>query len=437
MPALQGLLHPIGIDAKKGRDLANRDLAVAYADRVVVFPLGHEPARHGDLMGKFDSMTAAYNWYKDPRHKAVAKSWMERRNIKPKEAPPKGDAEGGTRPNAPESPSSGDGKPKPGPKRTGLEGQIEKIVSECLEDGVEFEIGEAEDSLKEIKKELDEAKAELEEIKQDVKPVIVELREPGEVPKKLDGIHHPMFPVLLEYVNRGHRCLAVGPSGSGKTYGAEMVAKTLGLKLFLMNPVDTRYDLLGHSDAGGKYHFTPISEFAKFDGKCLLLVDELDRFHPRALTALNALLANGKGIFPDLGMVEIDESTHSIVSTANTWGMGATAEYCGALKQDAAVLNRHPRRIPWDYDAVFEWELMKAHMPKHPEDVVKVDFAACIKVRENLAEHGIRVNWTPRDTMAVAIDRASGDSLKKAMEYSVLASLTEGQRNKVLAGVKA
>jgi hypothetical protein len=311
-----------------------------------------------------------------------------------------------------------------------------------LEEGVEFEIGEAEDSLKSIKEALDKAKGELKDAQEQIDkaaakavPVQVIVQKPGREPRMLDGEHHPMFPVLLKYLSRGHSVLAVGPSGSGKTYGGESAAEALDLKLFLMNPVDTRYDLLGHSDAGGEYHYTEVSRFAECEEPCLLLIDELDRYHARALTALNGLLSNGQGVFPDLGRIKIDKSTHYIMGTANTWGMGANAEYCGALKQDAAVLGRFPMRIHWDYDEAFELGLLAAHADMHKDsNEVAEAFAKCMRVRKNLLKHGIRsVNWTPRDTMALGCNLANEDTLEQALEYSVLASLTPQQREKVMA----
>lgn len=254
------------------------------------------------------------------------------------------------------------------------------------------------------------------------KPVILTFPNGANVSTKGE---HPKFRELAEEVGMGHRVLLVGPAGSGKTYATEQLAKKLEMAYFVCTPVDMRAELLGYRDLKGEVVKTQIRRWAEHEGAALLVIDELDRFHPRALLALNALLANGYADFPD-GAIIIDGSK-AAVGTANTFANGAGAvDYVGALKQDGAVLNRFVTQIEWNYDARVE----KTMCVNAGGDLDALKRA--IKIRKALKKEGIRIIWGPRDTVAVAKRVAFGLSFEDAVGRSCLSQLDGSQLTRVL-----
>lgn len=172
------------------------------------------------------------------------------------------------------------------------------------------------------------------------------------------GLQHVQFPTLLKLCNiRNHDGYQFpvwlpGPAGSGKTTAARNVAKALGVPFQFTGAVDNPYQLLGFRDAGGTYHRTSFREAFECGG--VFLWDEVDASNPNALTVFNAALENGVCAFPD-GVV----TRHAdciIIAAANTYGHGATHEYVGRNKLDAATVDRFIM-LDWQYDEKLETAL--------------------------------------------------------------------------------
>lgn len=201
------------------------------------------------------------------------------------------------------------------------------------------------------------------------KPTIVELRQPDAAPITT-GIVHKSFPQLLKVANSrnpdGTRANAwlYGPAGTGKTHAAELLANTLfgnayqeqasvinTIKSFFARfnrnwsnynyngSLTSSFQVLGYMDANGKYVPTPFRFAWEFGG--VYLFDEIDGSMPDALLALNGALSSSICSFPD-GMVKRHPDC-VILAGANTTGLGGGIEYVGAMKQNAAFLDR------WDY----------------------------------------------------------------------------------------
>jgi cobaltochelatase CobS len=102
------------------------------------------------------------------------------------------------------------------------------------------------------------------------------------------------------------------------------------------------HEMLGFIDAAGNYHRTPFRDAYEHGG--IYTFDEVDRSDPVALLAVNPHLANGVATFPD-GQIKRHKDC-LIICTANTWGNGANADYCGATKLDAAFMSRFPAGCP-------------------------------------------------------------------------------------------
>jgi hypothetical protein len=255
-----------------------------------------------------------------------------------------------------------------------------------------------------------------------VPTVRIEVRN-GDATNAVEGHHHPMFPELVQAA--GSRMASgvqpniwlAGPTGSGKTHAAKMTAKALGVAWHYNGALSMPHELLGFIDAGGRYHRTPFREAYEHGG--VYLFDEVDGSDNSALLALNAALANGVATFPD-GQVERHKDC-VIIATANTWGLGATADYVGRAKIDAAFLSRFPVRLPWDYDSALE-----VAISGNPGFARRV-----IDARERARTAGLKVVIDPRASQAGAALIAAGYTSDKAAERTYLANLNPEQRKTV------
>jgi SpoVK/Ycf46/Vps4 family AAA+-type ATPase len=176
----------------------------------------------------------------------------------------------------------------------------------------------------------------------------------GEKPPVVVGVQHKNFPLLIQYLSAGVHVWLAGPAGSGKTSAVEAAAKALGLTFYFNGAIDTEYKLSGFVDAQGRIVSTAFRKAYTEGG--VYLFDEVDASLPGATLAFNAALANGHCDFPGADKPVPMHSDFRCVAAGNTWGMGATFEYVGRNKLDAAFLNRFVS-LPWEYDPDFEREL--------------------------------------------------------------------------------
>lgn len=253
-----------------------------------------------------------------------------------------------------------------------------------------------------------------------VPSVRIECKAPDGQTRAIDGHQHPQFKRLLTAaVSRntdGHHpnIWLAGPAGSGKTYAGKMVAHAMGLPFVFNGALANAFELLGFIDAGGTYHRTAFREAFEHGG--VYMFDEVDGSDNSALLALNAALANGAAQFPD-GRIERHPDC-VILASANTWGLGATAEYVGRSKIDAAFLDRFGVRFHWDYDAALETAISGNE-----------GFARrVILARERARAAGLKVLITPRASQAGAALIAAGMTTDEAAELTYLANLTADQR---------
>jgi hypothetical protein len=276
---------------------------------------------------------------------------------------------------------------------------------------------------------IDEAKlealvnAKIAKALEGIPTVRIEIKAPDREATELDGHHHPMFPRLLKAAaSRMANGLPpsiwiAGPAGSGKTHGAHMVAKALNLPWHYNGALSMPHELLGFIDAGGTYHRTPFREAYEHGG--VYLFDEVDASDNSALLALNAALANGTATFPDRQITRHPDCI--VIATANTWGLGATADYVGRSKIDAAFLSRFPVRIHWDYDSALEVAISGNEA-----------FARrVIAARERARTHGIKVIIDPRASQAGSALIAAGFQPDEAADMTYLANLTPEHRKLV------
>lgn len=237
------------------------------------------------------------------------------------------------------------------------------------------------------------------------------------------GPQHAMFPRLLRAATTrlpgGYvpDIFLQGEASSGKTTGCKMLAEALKLKWHFNGAISFPHEMLGFIDGAGKYHRTPFREAYENGG--VYTFDEVDRSDPVALLAVNPHLANGVATFPDKQIQRHKDCI--IVCTANTWGLGADANYSGATKLDGAFLSRFPVRINWDIDAELERTVVG-----NDEWLSRVR-----KAREKARAVGLKVMIDTRAALAGAALIKSGFTADEAAEMTYLANVKPAQRQQI------
>jgi 23S rRNA pseudoU1915 N3-methylase RlmH len=250
--------------------------------------------------------------------------------------------------------------------------------------------------------------------------LMAEEKKVGELP----ATRHPMAETLLNALmvktvdGHGLNVWIAGPAGSGKTFAVRQVAKTLDLEYGFHGAMTMPHELVGFVDAGGTYHETVFVRLYRNGGVCLL--DECDAGSSEALLTLNAALANGQMSLPT-GQILDRHPDFRCVAAANTFGHGATAEYVGRAKIDAAFLDRFGVRLSWGYD-----EKLERTMCGNPDWATYVQAA-----RRNAVSKGIKVMITPRASMSGAALIANGMSFEDAAEITFLSSLNDDQKKAI------
>ena len=259
---------------------------------------------------------------------------------------------------------------------------------------------------------------------ENVSTVRIELRAPdGTTTGTSDGHQHPLFATLCRALASRQvdgfapNVWIAGPAGSGKTHAAKSFASTADLDFHYNGALSMPHELLGFIDAAGTYHRTPFRDAFEHGG--VYLFDEVDGSDNSALLALNAALANGRASFPDAQIQRHAECR--IIATANTWGLGATADYVGRSKIDAAFLSRFPVRLAWDYDTALE-----VAISGNPDFARRVQAA-----RERARAAGLKVLIDPRATIAGAALIAGGFTHDEAAGLTYLANLSDDQKRLV------
>lgn len=199
------------------------------------------------------------------------------------------------------------------------------------------------------------------DIKEDARKFIRE--EYGTVTKKvviqtdsgvnvhIDGVLHEKFDEVLAYVSANEPVFLVGPAGSGKNVLCSQVAKAMGLEFYFSNAVTQEYKITGFTDANGVYQESQFYKAFKYGG--LFMLDEMDASCPEAVIVLNCAIANGYFDFPaPIGKV-MAHKDFRVIGAGNTWGTGASYQYCGRNQLDGATLDRFAT-IYMDYDERIE-----------------------------------------------------------------------------------
>lgn len=252
----------------------------------------------------------------------------------------------------------------------------------------------------------------------------IEYTKQDETKIKLDTVHKN-FALMLSAVSarqfngQSIPIFLSGPAGSGKTTGAHNLADCLGLNFFCVSvgAQTTKTDLMGYMDATGKYQESSV--YKAYHNGGVLLLDEIDAGNANTLTMLNALLGNGVCGFP-CGMVTRHKDFTCIVA-GNTWGYGASREYVGRNKLDAAFLNRF-LFIPWDYDNALENKLCGI-----------LEFSEYIQaIRKTVIDLKIRIVVSPRASIYGSGLLRAGLKIDQVMDLVLWNSTGVENKEKVL-----
>ena len=196
-----------------------------------------------------------------------------------------------------------------------------------------------------------------------------------------EAMHHK-FPLLLSAIAAGVNVMLVGPAGSGKTTACAKAAKALGLAFYFTGAIQSEYKLTGFVDAQGRIVSTAFRQAYENGG--LFLFDENDASSPSAVLAFNAALANDYADFPDGSIARNDN--FRAVAACNTFGLGASRQYVGRFKQDAAALDRYAT-LDWDYDTGLEAAMLGLNRPAGSP------IPPSIEPRATEAVSGFRETW--------------------------------------------
>ena len=242
--------------------------------------------------------------------------------------------------------------------------------------------------------------------------VVVENKTSGEV--KDMGLQHELFPDLLSLVGAGVNVWLVGPAGSAKTTAVEKVAEALSRSYYHLGAMDNEYKLFGFMDAQGRYVRTSFRDWWENGG--VICFDEVDSWLPSAALALNAALSNGHCTFPDSTKPVARHPGCVVVACANTWGLSATADYVGRMKQDAAFIDRFVQ-LDWPYDEKFETAICG-----NPAWAKRVQH-----LRKNAKAQGLKVIISPRASIHGAKMLASGIRQELVERVAIRKGMTDEQ----------
>lgn len=189
----------------------------------------------------------------------------------------------------------------------------------------------------------------------------IEVSSNGTV-REVIGAAHERFELVLKVATAGVPLALVGPVGSGKTSICDQVGEALGLDVRPMsfNPLSSKADILGFTDANGKYHMSLFRLCFEVGG--IFVGDEFDACHPGVAVILNAAIANRKCSFADNVTLKAHPDFRAVICM-NTFGTGATSELVGRNRLDAATLDRFA--YVWlDYDKKLEPNMIGGTIPR-------------------------------------------------------------------------
>jgi len=243
----------------------------------------------------------------------------------------------------------------------------------------------------------------------DMMPTVLHIQKPDMPAPQPFGIVHYALPRIVKALQHGLHVYLHGPAGSGKSTAGMQCAEALGLPFYCVAKVESEYLLLGFRDARGETIRTPFREAYENGG--VFLFDEMDGSSAGAIVAMNMALANKVCPFPDKA-VPMHEN-FKCIGAGNTKLSGATRQYQGRNKLDAASVNRF-YFIEFGYDEALEMAIA-------PD---KGWCAHVQSIRKAATERGLSdLLITPRATLDGAKGLAMGDTWEQVEEATMFKGL--------------
>lgn len=239
----------------------------------------------------------------------------------------------------------------------------------------------------------------------------------GPEPATALGPVHFQFPELVETAKEaadsGMGVWVWGNPGWGKTFHFALLAQALRREFRMQGSIRTpEADLIGYFQPGTDRLVRPaFRDSLEFGG--VHLCDEIDASaDPSVPLTINAALSFSKAPFPD-GMIA-RHPDFLFCAAANTDGSGATADFNGRVKFDAAFLDRF-LKIEWKEDPALESAL-------YPTAARYVQ-----ELRAKAKAKGIRTFITMRASAKVAAKMARGKGPDQACREVIGATMKPDQ----------
>lgn len=272
------------------------------------------------------------------------------------------------------------------------------------------------------------SKAAAEKAAIDMLPHRIELKFPnGDIKQLGTEIRHEKFERVLKWLIAGCHVYIVGQKGTGKTHMAEQLRDALRLVLdredydvLFIDQSLTKYDVKGFKGPTGEYVGTLVRECV--EKGWLMFIDEGDMWAAAALGALNSILANNVGSFPDK-VVKVHKDFRCVLA-ANTTGHGATQGFVGRQPLDAASLDRF-RYVTMGYDKNMERQIYGGQNDAWMEYVWRLR-DACHSTGNSDCEPSMRAIDAGIKGLAVGL------TIDEVMEDSIWKGIGQDKINKIL-----
>ena len=262
---------------------------------------------------------------------------------------------------------------------------------------------------------------------------------------KIDGAHDAL-PDVLRWLSADVPVYLVGPAGSGKTTLAQQCAEALGCEFYFSGAVVGAHQLTGYMTPAGVYVSTALRRWWNNGG--VFLLDEIDGSDPRAIVAVNAMLdlaARPLVTWPD-GVTSKAHPDCRLIVSANTVGAGATSDYVGRFRLDAASLSRFAQ-VAVDYSAKVEGAIAAAAGLPEWLELVRAARAAAANTGAKLVIGtravkagcagllaGLTVGQCCDALIWPTADEATRSKLKSALQHAAEAAKKAAQRVRAAGG---